>query len=181
MTDRLYYADPYLRDFDATIERVETRDGRTVVTLDRTAFYPTSGGQPFDTGTLGPFRVVDVVDQDDDTIGHVVEPRTENPEPQNQNRERENQNRERENQNREPPNENAERRTPNAEPGSSLHGSINWPRRFDHMQQHTGQHVLSAAFERLFHIRTVSFHLGADVSTIDLAREASPAEIAAAE
>ena len=167
MTDRLYYTDPYLRDFDATVQRVDTRDGRTVVTLDRTAFYPTSGGQPFDTGTLGPFRVVDVVDEDDGTIAHVVEPGTENLEP--------------ENQNREPQNQNPERRTPNAEPGSSLHGSINWPRRFDHMQQHTGQHVLSAAFERLFHIRTVSFHLGADVSTIDLAGEASGAEIAAAE
>ena len=167
MTDRLYYTDPSLRDFDATGPRVDTRDGRTVVTLDRTAFYPTSGGQPFDTGTLGPFRVVDVVDEDDGTIAHVVEPGTENLEP--------------ENQNREPQNQNPERRTPNAEPGSSLHGSINWPRRFDHMQQHTGQHVLSAAFERLFHIRTVSFHLGADVSTIDLAGEASGAEIAAAE
>jgi alanyl-tRNA synthetase len=191
MTDRLYYADPYLREFDATIQRVDTRDGRTVVTLDRTAFYPTSGGQPFDTGTLGPFRVVDVVDEDDGTIAHVVEPRTENPEPQNQNQ-NQNQNQEPQNQNQNP-----ERRTPNAEPrrapnaeprpaptpepGSSLHGSIDWPRRFDHMQQHTGQHVLSAAFERLFRIRTVSFHLGADVSTIDLAREASSAELAAAE
>src|SRR4051812_26879863 len=169
MTDRLYYADPYLRDFDAVIQRVESRDGRTVVTLDRTAFYPTSGGQPFDTGTLGPFRVVEVVDEDDGTVAHVVEPRTENPEPQNPEPENENEN------------ENAERRTPNAEPGLQLHGAIDWPRRFDHMQQHTGQHVLSAAFERLFHIRTVSFHLGADVSTIDLAREASVAEIAAAE
>jgi alanyl-tRNA synthetase len=190
MTDRLYYTDPYLRDFDATVQRVDTRDGRTVVTLDRTAFYPTSGGQPFDTGTLGPFRVVDVVDEEDGTIAHVVEPGTENLEPQNQNPEPQNQNPEPQNQNPEPQNQNPEPqnqnqnpepRTPNPEPGSSLHGSINWPRRFDHMQQHTGQHVLSAAFERLFHIRTVSFHLGADVSTIDLAREASAAEIAAAE
>jgi len=180
MTDRLYYADPYLREFDATIERIDSRDGRTVVTLDRTAFYPTSGGQPFDTGTLGPFRVVDVVDEDDGTVAHVVE-RTENPEPQNQNREPQNQNREPENQNREPENQNPERRTPNAEPGSSVHAAIDWPRRFDHMQQHTGQHVLSAAFERLFRIRTISFHLGADVSTIDLSREASSAELAAAE
>ena len=167
MTDRLYYADPYLREFDATIERIDSRDGRTIVTLDRTAFYPTSGGQPFDTGTLGPFRVVDVVDEDDGTISHVVEPITENPAPRNQNRE--------------PENQNPERPTPNAEPGSSVHAVIDWPRRFDHMQQHTGQHLLSAAFERLFRIRTVSFHLGADVSTIDLAREASSAELAAAE
>ena len=149
MTDRLYYADPYLREFDAAVRRIEPRDGRLVVTLDRTAFYPTSGGQPYDTGTLGPFRVVDVIDEEDGTISHFVE----NPEP----------------------------RTPYAEPGATLHGVIDWPRRFDHMQQHTGQHLLSAAFERLFRIRTVSFHLGADVSTIDLAREASPAEIVAAE
>jgi alanyl-tRNA synthetase len=149
MTDRLYYADPYLRDFDATIQRVDSRDGRTIVTLDRTAFYPTSGGQPFDTGTLGPFRVVEVVDEDDGTVAHVVQTSSlELPAPLT---------------------------------GSTVHGAIDWPRRFDHMQQHTGQHVLSAAFERLFHIRTVSFHLGADVSTIDLAREASAVEIAAAE
>jgi len=166
MTDRLYYTDPYLREFDATVQRVEARDGRILVTLDRTAFYPTSGGQPFDTGTLGPFRVVDVVDEEDGSIVHVVEqnrePGTENPEPGTQNLER-------------------EPRTPNPEPGGVLHARIDWPRRFDHMQQHTGQHVLSAAFERLFHNRTVSFHLGADVATIDLAREASPDEIAAAE
>src|SRR3954466_8689969 len=105
MTDRLYYADPYLRDFDATIQRVESRDGRTVVTLDRTAFYPTSGGQPFDTGTLGPFRVVDVVDEEDGTIAHFVEVRSErveNREPQNQNPEPQNQNPEPQNQNPEP-------------------------------------------------------------------------------
>jgi alanyl-tRNA synthetase len=149
MTDRLYYADPSLREFDATIQRIESRDGRTLVTLDRTAFYPTSGGQPFDTGTLADCRVVDVVDEDDGTIVHVVE--AAGPKP------------------------------PASSPGDVVHGAIDWTRRFDHMQQHTGQHVLSAAFERLFQIRTVSFHLGADVSTIDLAREASADEIAAAE
>ena len=62
-----------------------------------------------------------------------------------------------------------------------MHGSIDWPRRFDHMQQHSGQHVLSAAFVRLFDVRTVSFHLGSDASTIDLAREMTPRELAAAE
>ena len=65
MTDRLYYNDPYLQAFDALVLRLADRGGRSAVTLDRTAFYPTSGGQPFDTGTLGPFRVVDVVDEDD--------------------------------------------------------------------------------------------------------------------
>ena len=79
------------------------------------------------------------------------------------------------------PGTNPEPGTLNPEPGQVVHGEIDWPRRFDHMQQHTGQHVLSAAFDQLFGVRTVSFHLGAAVSTIDLAREMSPAEIAAAE
>jgi alanyl-tRNA synthetase len=153
MTDRLYYADPYLRDFDATVTRAEPREGRTLVTLDRTAFYPTTGGQPYDTGTLGGWRVVDVVDEEDGTISHVVDVGADKPEPG----------------------------AANLEPGVRVHGAIDWPRRFDHMQQHTGQHVLSAAFERLLRMRTVSFHLGAEVSTIDLAREASSDEIAAAE
>ncbi len=92
-------------------------------------------------------RVIDVVDEEDGSITHVVEPGTPN--------------------------------ASNA--GQSVPGEIDWERRFDHMQQHSGQHVLSAAFDQLFGVRTVSFHLGAAVSTIDLAREMSPAEIAAAE
>ena len=150
MTDRLYYTDPYLRAFDATIARVDHRDDRLLVTLDRTAFYPTSGGQPFDTGTLGPFHLVDVIDEDDGSITHVLE-------------------------------SNSERKTENVELGRIVHGEIDWLRRFDHMQQHTGQHLLSAAFDKLFGVRTVSFHLGGAVSTIDLAREMSSGEIAAAE
>jgi alanyl-tRNA synthetase len=155
MTDRLYYTDPYLREFDATIHRVAERVGRVSIELDRTAFYPTSGGQPFDTGTLGPYKVVDVFDEDDGTVWHTVAAGPPIPNPQSP--------------------------IPGAEPGQSVRGAIDWPRRFDHMQQHTGQHVLSAAFERLFGVRTLSFHLGADVSTIDLARETTPAEIAKAE
>jgi alanyl-tRNA synthetase len=153
MTDRLYYNDPYLQAFDASIVRVATRDGRVGVTLDRTAFYPTSGGQPFDTGMLGPWRVVDVVDEDDGSILHVVELGSQIPNPE----------------------------SPIPIPGQSVRGAINWPRRFDHMQQHTGQHVLSAAFDRLFGARTVSFHLGTDNSTIDIARELPAGDVAAAE
>jgi alanyl-tRNA synthetase len=145
MTDRLYYTDPYLRAFEATIARVERRGDHLHVTLDRTAFYPTSGGQPFDTGRLGRLRVVDVIDDEGEVV-HVVEPGPLN-----------------------------------LEPGAVVSCAIDWERRFDHMQQHSGQHVLSAAFDKLFAVRTVSFHLGAAVSTIDLAREMSPAEIAAAE
>src|SRR6476646_6326639 len=143
MTKRLYYTDPLLTAFDATVVSNEIEDGRSVVVLDQTAFYPSSGGQPFDTGQLDGTRVVDVVDREDGTIAHVVEK--------------------------------------SLAPGTVVHGDIDWPRRFDHMQQHTGQHVLSAAFDRLSGVKTVSFHLGADVSTIDLAREVTPKEIAAAE
>jgi alanyl-tRNA synthetase len=150
MTDRLYYLDPYLRAFDATIEHLEARGGLVAVRLDRTAFYPTSGGQPFDTGRLGPARVVDVVDEEDGSIAHLVEAV-----------------------------EGAA--APALKVGAPVHGAIDWPRRFDHMQQHSGQHVLSAAFARLSGVRTVSFHLGATVSTIDLAREMSSTELAAAE
>ena len=151
MTDRLYYTDPYLREFDATVRGVAERGDRVAVTLDRTAFYPTSGGQPFDTGTLGPFRVVDVCDENGGGIEHLLEPGPTGSQ------------------------------TPSLTPGQTVHGVIDWARRFDHMQQHTGQHVLSAAFDKLFGVRTVSFHLGAAASTIDLAREMTPAEIAAAE
>ncbi len=141
--DRIYYTDPYATEFDATVISSEVAaDGRRLVLLDRTAFYPTSGGQPFDTGELGGGRVVDVTDREDGTIVHVVE----------------------------------------GDPGAGVvHGRIDWTRRFDHMQQHTGQHVLSAAFDRLLQVRTVSFHLGAASSTIDLSREVSVEEISTAE
>jgi alanyl-tRNA synthetase len=149
MSDRIYYTDPYTTQFDATVVALESGpDGRPAILLDRTAFYPTSGGQPFDTGTLGEARIVDVVDGDDGRIRHVVDG-------------------------------NAGPGAPRA--GDVVHGVIDWGRRFDHMQQHTGQHVLSAAFDRLMKVRTVSFHLGAVSSTIDLEREVSAPELAAAE
>jgi alanyl-tRNA synthetase len=144
MTKRIYYTEPYCASFEAVVTEAFTHEGRPAVALDRTAFYPTSGGQPFDVGTLGGVRVVDVVDRDDGVIAHVLE--AEGP----------------------------------AE-GVRVEGAIDWNRRFDHMQQHTGQHVLSAAFDHLFDNRTMSFHMSAEVSTIDLAKEAAPAAIAAAE
>lgn len=143
MTERLYYHDSYATEFEATVlDTAPAPDGRPAARLDRTAFYPTSGGQPHDTGLLGGARVVDVVDADDGTIVHVLDAAVS--------------------------------------PGP-VTGSIDWERRFDHMQQHTGQHVLSAAFERVTGVPTVSFHLGADTSTIDLARDVTAAEIEQAE
>jgi alanyl-tRNA synthetase len=141
-TDRLYYTDPYLREFDATLLEAVSHEGRTALVLDRTAFYPTSGGQPYDEGFFHDVRVVDVVEEDDGRVLHIVD------------------------------------RAPST---TALHGIIDWTRRFDHMQQHTGQHVLSAAFDRTLGARTESFHLGVDSSTIDLNRELTGNEIARAE
>jgi alanyl-tRNA synthetase len=131
MTERLYYRDCYLREFRARV--LETsEDGRRVY-LDRTAFYPSSGGQPFDTGTLGGASVLDVLDEQE-RVAHVVDAPL----------------------------------SPGEITGGEITGQINWERRFDHMQQHSGQHLLSAVLEKLFQIPTVSFHLGAEASTIDL-------------
>jgi alanyl-tRNA synthetase len=115
------------------------------VRLDRTAFYPTSGGQPFDTGRLDEARVIDVLDHDE-VVAHVVE-------------------------------------APVGAlgVGERVVGQIDHERRRDHMQQHTGQHALSAAFVRLHDVPTLSFHLGTSASTIDLARDVSSAAIEAAE
>jgi len=130
MTERLYYRDPFLREFTARAVRASrAANNRVHVLLDRTAFYPTSGGQPHDLGTLDAIPVLEVFEDSENEIVHVLE------------------------------------REPSAE---TIQGTIDWPRRFDHMQQHTGQHVLSAAFVRLFNFSTVSFHLGQDICTIDL-------------
>jgi len=138
MTDRIYYTEPSCRSFDATVTHAVEHDGRPAVMLDRTAFYPTSGGQPFDTGRLGRVDVVEAIDGRDGIVHVVSAP---------------------------------------LQPGTGVRGEINWIRRFDHMQQHTGQHVLSAAFDRLLENRTMSFHMGADASTIDLAREVSVVDL----
>jgi len=131
MTNRLYYTDAYRTEFTANvIDR--SQDGRQIY-LDETAFYPTSGGQLHDVGTLGGIRVIDVIDEDD-RIAHVLE-------------------------------------SPLAPTPAPLHGTIDWPRRFDHMQQHTGQHLLSAVFEDLFGCKTVSVHFGEDYSTLDVDAE----------
>ena len=133
MTERLYYTDSYGREFQArVVER--SADGRTVY-LDRTLFYPSSGGQPFDLGSIAGVAVVDVVDEED-RIAHRLA-------------------------------------APLATDGE-VKGEIDWTRRFDHMQQHSGQHLLSAVFEELFSLHTVSFHLGAESATIDL--EGGPVE-----
>jgi len=137
MTERLYYTDSYLREFRARVVDASA-DGLRVY-LDRTAFYPSSGGQPFDTGKLGGAAVLDVIDEED-RIVHVLDRPVSS-------------------------SETAAGETFTGE----IDAAIDWHRRFDHMQQHTGQHLLSAVLEELFKIPTVSFHLGAETCTIDLA------------
>lgn len=137
MTQRLYYSDSFLCDFDATLLRVEQHDGRSAVVLDRTAFYPTSGGQVFDTGLLNidgqKFQVSEVAEDENGVIRHFVD-----------------------------------QQVPQTLEGTVVHGSVDAARRRDHMQQHSGQHVLSAAFVRLYNVPTVSFHMGDESCTIDL-------------
>jgi alanyl-tRNA synthetase len=141
MTQRLYYDDCYLSKF--TAEGVDCAADGTTIYLDRTAFYPTSGGQPFDLGTIAGVAVRDVVDEGDRVAHLLAAPLSTGP----------------------------------------VECVIDWKRRWDHMQQHTGQHLLSAVFEELFGLRTVSFHLGAESCTIDLeggsvdAHKASAAEV----
>jgi alanyl-tRNA synthetase len=131
MTNRLYYTDAYQASFAANV--VDRSDDGTRVYLDDTAFYPTSGGQPHDLGTLGGVAIVDVVDEGE-RIAHVL-----------------------------------------AEPLDaatvSVAASVDWTRRYDNMQQHTGQHLLSAVFEDLYGFHTVSVHFGDDYSTLDLDTE----------
>ncbi|HTG28720.1 MAG TPA: alanyl-tRNA editing protein [Methylomirabilota bacterium] len=136
-TERLYYDDALAREFIAQVLSCEPISSATSETqkaslwrvkLDRTAFYPTSGGQPHDTGRLGDAHVVDVLDEEDEVI-HVVD-------------------------------------KPIAI--GSVQGIVDWSRRFDHMQQHTGQHVLSAVFHSRFALPTISFRLGSDICTIDV-------------
>lgn len=137
MTERLYYTDAYQREFTATMI-----EGGTRVYLDRTAFYPTSGGQLHDLGTLNGVAVVDVVDEGD-RVAHVLESPLE---------------------------------------AGPVEGRIDWSRRYDFMQQHTGQHLLSAVAEREFGWKTVSVHFGLEMSTVDLETTAADStQIRAAE
>jgi alanyl-tRNA synthetase len=126
LTERIYYTDAYAARFEGRV--VDRRDDGRRVYLDRTAFYPTSGGQPHDLGRLGGIAVVDVVDEGD-RIAHVLGDRLD---------------------------------------ATAVAGEVDWERRFDHMQQHTGQHLLSAVLADLFGFATVSVHFGAVTSTLDL-------------
>lgn len=131
-TERLYYTDSHLIDFEARVVELSERvSGWTAVTLDRTAFYPTGGGQPSDTGTLNGTRVVECIDDEQSGVWHVVQGRA-------------------------------------PEVGSLVKGRVDWPRRLDHMQQHTGQHILSQALITLFNAPTRAFRVLEQSCEIDV-------------
>lgn len=134
MNKRLYYKDPYLKEFKGKILEKVRIDGKPAIVLDNTCFYPTSGGQPNDLGYIQNMPIVDVI-EDKEKIIHILKEDIE---------------------------EKCE---------DTIIGKIDWKRRFDHMQQHSGQHILSAAFEKLWDADTVSFNLGDEICSIDIMKD----------
>ena len=141
-TVKIYYEDSYCRTFSAVV--TECREGKNgfQVALDRTAFYPEGGGQPGDTGTLGPVRVTDTHEKDG-VVWHF----TDGP----------------------------------LEPGTAVEGTVDWDRRFDLMQQHSGEHIVSGIVHTRFGYSNVGFHMGSDVVTIDFDGLLTPEEIRSVE
>jgi alanyl-tRNA synthetase len=132
-TERLYYNDSHLVEFEARVlESTGRVSGWSAIKLDRTAFYPTGGGQPSDTGTINGARVVECIDEESEGITHVIHGAT-------------------------------------FEVGQNVKGVIDWEKRFDHLQQHTGQHILSQSFVKLFNAETHSFRMMENISEIDVA------------
>lgn len=144
MKDLLYYQDATIQQFMANVLRTSVEDGRNYIVLDNTAFYPTGGGQPHDTGWIDGLEIIDV-EKIDDEIRHYTQEDV-------------------------------------SIISGIVEGKLNWERRFDHMQQHTGQHILTATFVELFDFATTSFHLGTELVTIDLnVADVTEAQLAAAE
>jgi len=134
LTERLYYQDSYLKKFKAKVLKKIKIDNRSAVVLNKTAFYPTSGGQTYDIGVIQDIPVVEVVEEGDEII-HILKEELKE------------------------------------KVNSEVVGKIDWERRFDHMQQHLGQHILSGALMEIYGAETVSFHLGEEVCTLDIAKE----------
>ena len=137
-TEKLYYADPFLTDFTATVLDCQPDKNGYLVTLDRTAFYPEGGGQPADHGVLDGAAVTDVHEKNG-VILHNVDRAVEI--------------------------------------GKTVAGAIDWGRRFDHMQQHSGEHICSGLICKRFHCDNVGFHMGADIVTIDFNADISWEEL----
>lgn len=137
--EKLYYADSYTQSFDATVTTcTPTPQGRFLVALDQTAFYPEGGGQPYDTGTLGGANVLEVHEKDGKILHTTDAP---------------------------------------LKPGTAVTGRIDWGRRFSHMQNHSGEHILSGIIHRRFGYDNVGFHMGSDAVTVDFNGVITPEEL----
>lgn len=144
MKDLLYYQDATIAEFQANVIKTGNDENGHYIVLDNTAFYPTGGGQPHDTGSIQDIEIINV-EKVEDEIRHYTTKNVSNI------------------------------------PGE-IFAKLNWTRRFDHMQQHTGQHILTAAFVELYDMATTSFHLGTELVTIDLnASDVSEEQLAAVE
>ena len=138
MTEKLYYTDPFLKEFTATVVNCEEEKGAFAVTLDRTAFYPEGGGQPADHGTLGEANVTDTRDRGGEVVHICDKPLTV---------------------------------------GETVRGAIDFARRFDLMQQHSGEHIVSGIICGKFDCDNVGFHVGKDTVTIDFNAEITPDDL----
>ena len=130
MTERLYYDNAYLTEFDAVVTKTMEREGKNLIALDRSACYPTSGGQPYDTGGIRDAQVTDVFVDAEGEVWHEV--------------------------------------SRGFTVGETVYGQIDWPRRFEHMQQHGGEHMIAGAIWELTGGMTIGLHLGAEFSSIDV-------------
>ena len=142
MTEKLYYADPTLREFTAAVLSCRETKGGWAVVLDRTAFYPEGGGQPGDRGALGEARVLDTREKDGELFHLCDRP---------------------------------------VEPGAQVACALDWDRRFDLMQQHSGEHIVSGIICARYHCDNVGFHIGHDLVTIDFNAEIPPEDLPAIE
>ena len=138
MTEKLFYQDPFQREFSASILDCQKEKDHWLVTLDKTAFYPEGGGQPADHGTLGGVKVVDVREKNGEVLHFCSE---------------------------------------NVEIGAVVHGKIDWERRFDLMQQHSGEHIISGILCGKFGCNNVGFHIGHELVTIDFDTELSTDDV----
>lgn len=133
---KLYYKNPWQRELETKIVSRKQQNGKELVVLQETIFYPTGGGQPHDLGTINGIKLLDVFEEGE-VIFHVL-----------------------------------------AEPveGDIASCVLDWSRRFDHMQQHSGQHLLSAVFADQYGYSTESFHLGEEYCSIDISTPELSAE-----
>ena len=138
MTGKLYYEDAYLSEFEAGVEEVRITDEGLLIRLDATAFYPEGGGQPADTG-----RIL----LEDGTVLIITDVQEEEGDVWHKAAFSDKQD------------------IPSV--GSQVTGMIDWDRRFDHMQQHSGEHIVSGMICSEFNCDNVGFHMGEDTVTID--------------